>query len=295
MGGLNRTGSMANEMAQVLKDMDMPKEAPAAAPPVPVKVKPAPPEVFSYMPANPGVAEPLVSCCAGVSSGGLPADEPPPSGFMSICGRRREMEDAVALHPRLLNVPCGSVPGCQAGGSGKDALCQLHFYGVYDGHGGSQVSVAAPWRFRLSLLTPPSPSTQAALHCSARLHYALSENVKNAVATASDSSPPPLEDLWTSALTSAFLGMDAEISGLCFPAFPPHTCERTPEGGSCYHTPIAPETVGSTSVVAVVAAHRIIVANSGDSRAVLARGGGAVALSNDHKVIMTMTTARLTD
>lgn len=42
--------------------------------------------------------------------------------------------------------------------------------------------------------------------------------------------------------------------------------------------------VGSTAVVAVVTPHKIVVANCGDSRAVLCRGGKAIPLSTDHKV-----------
>ena len=40
---------------------------------------------------------------------------------------------------------------------------------------------------------------------------------------------------------------------------------------------------GCTAVVAVVHGDQLIVANAGDSRAVLCRGSTAVALSNDHK------------
>ncbi|XP_019188995.1 PREDICTED: probable protein phosphatase 2C 51 [Ipomoea nil] len=42
-------------------------------------------------------------------------------------------------------------------------------------------------------------------------------------------------------------------------------------------------TMGSTAVVAMVGAEEVVVANCGDSRAVLSRGGVAVPLSNDHK------------
>ncbi|XBI20209.1 hypothetical protein VPH35_061556 [Triticum aestivum] len=42
--------------------------------------------------------------------------------------------------------------------------------------------------------------------------------------------------------------------------------------------------VGSTAVVAVVSPIQIVVANAGDSRAVLSRAGVPVALSVDHKV-----------
>jgi protein phosphatase 2C len=47
---------------------------------------------------------------------------------------------------------------------------------------------------------------------------------------------------------------------------------------------IAPETAGSTAVVAILNQTHIIVANCGDSRAVLYRGKEAIALSSDHKV-----------
>ena len=42
--------------------------------------------------------------------------------------------------------------------------------------------------------------------------------------------------------------------------------------------------VGSTAVVAVVSPTQLVVANAGDSRAVLSRAGVPVALSVDHKV-----------
>ncbi|KAK3445619.1 hypothetical protein EUGRSUZ_A01486 [Eucalyptus grandis] len=43
------------------------------------------------------------------------------------------------------------------------------------------------------------------------------------------------------------------------------------------------KTVGSTAVVAVVGREVVVVANCGDSRAVLCRGGVAMALTDDHK------------
>lgn len=48
----------------------------------------------------------------------------------------------------------------------------------------------------------------------------------------------------------------------------------------------AMRTVGSTAVVAVVAKEVVVVANCGDCRAVMGRGGEALALSNDHKVLL---------
>ncbi|EXB59766.1 putative protein phosphatase 2C 6 [Morus notabilis] len=62
-------------------------------------------------------------------------------GFTSIIGRRREMEDAVAVVPGFVSQSCDHVGGCTAPGSRSSGeISPLHFFGVYDGHGGSQVA-----------------------------------------------------------------------------------------------------------------------------------------------------------
>ncbi|XP_059634901.1 probable protein phosphatase 2C 6 [Cornus florida] len=62
-------------------------------------------------------------------------------GFTSVIGRRREMEDAVAVVPAFLSRTCDHVGGCTAPGSRSSAeISPVHFFGVYDGHGGSQVA-----------------------------------------------------------------------------------------------------------------------------------------------------------
>lgn len=68
-------------------------------------------------------------------------DHCPPHGMVSLCGRRREMEDAVVAVPTFITLPCSFVGGCNC--SDTSPACgfsALHFFGVYDGHGGSQVS-----------------------------------------------------------------------------------------------------------------------------------------------------------
>jgi protein phosphatase 2C len=45
-------------------------------------------------------------------------------GYVSVAGRLREMEDAVCAKPHFFQLPCGSY---------------VHFFAVYDGHGGSHV------------------------------------------------------------------------------------------------------------------------------------------------------------
>ena len=82
---------------------------------------------------------------------------------------------------------------------------------------------------------------------------------------------------WERTFNNCFLRVDDEIEG---------KFGRT-VGGDVFDTsfePVAPETVGSTAVVALVCSSHIIVANCGDSRAVLCRGKEPMALSVDHKV-----------
>lgn len=54
-------------------------------------------------------------------------DAQPKFGMSSICGRRRDMEDAVALRPSFFRR------------DDDTAAAALHYYGVYDGHGCSHV------------------------------------------------------------------------------------------------------------------------------------------------------------
>ncbi|XP_048434670.1 protein phosphatase 2C 53-like [Pyrus x bretschneideri] len=62
-------------------------------------------------------------------------------GFTSVIGRRREMEDAVAVIPNFMSRTCDHVGGCTAPGSRSSAeISPVHFFGVYDGHGGNQVA-----------------------------------------------------------------------------------------------------------------------------------------------------------
>ncbi|XP_022729861.1 protein phosphatase 2C 56-like isoform X2 [Durio zibethinus] len=62
-------------------------------------------------------------------------------GFTSVIGRRREMEDAIAVIPAFMSHKCDHVGGCTAHGSRTSAeISPIHFFGVYDGHGGSRVA-----------------------------------------------------------------------------------------------------------------------------------------------------------
>uniref|UniRef100_A0A0C9S7B8 protein-serine/threonine phosphatase n=1 Tax=Wollemia nobilis TaxID=56998 RepID=A0A0C9S7B8_9CONI len=185
----------------------------------------------------------------------------PPWAYISIPGRRPEMEDAVAAVPGFFSLPCGVVGGCIARDSQKsNENSLLHFFGVYDGHGGPQASN----------------------FCKDRLHQALVEelervmNVEGSSIVEGDSI---WQGQWEKALVGCFKNVDAEVGR--------EPSRRDDIGNEdnmeCCLEPVAPETVGTTAVIAVVGSCQIIVANCGDSRAVLCRAGKAIPLSVDHK------------
>uniref|UniRef100_A0A0A9E0I3 protein-serine/threonine phosphatase n=1 Tax=Arundo donax TaxID=35708 RepID=A0A0A9E0I3_ARUDO len=80
---------------------------------------------------------------------------------------------------------------------------------------------------------------------------------------------------WKDAMVASFARVDGEVTGGFAPA------KTAAPGAVDADSPF--RTVGSTAVVAVVGHRRIVVANCGDSRAVLSRGGVPVPLSTDHK------------
>eukprot|EP00252_Welwitschia_mirabilis_P003314 TRINITY_DN133_c0_g2_i2.p2 TRINITY_DN133_c0_g2~~TRINITY_DN133_c0_g2_i2.p2 ORF type:complete len:222 (+),score=43.33 TRINITY_DN133_c0_g2_i2:2479-3144(+) len=83
-------------------------------------------------------------------------------------------------------------------------------------------------------------------------------------------------------MSSCFRKMDVAVGGMC----PTDTCsilDSQKVMKECCQDLIAPENVGSTAIVAVISSVQIVIANCGDSRAVLSRGGKAIPLSNDHK------------
>jgi len=170
-------------------------------------------------------------------------------GLESICGRRPEMEDAAVVLPRFFDVPLWMVAG-DAPVDGLDRASfrlPAHFFGVYDGHGGVQV----------------------ANYCRERIHSVLIEELSKAEESVSGADLSGLESKkqWEKAFVDCFNRVDAEVGG----------------NAATAAKPVAPDTVGSTAVVAVVCSSHIIVANCGDSRAVLCRGKQPLALSVDHK------------
>ncbi|KAG9448299.1 hypothetical protein H6P81_014427 [Aristolochia fimbriata] len=150
-------------------------------------------------------------------------------GAVSVCGRRRAMEDAVTV-----------APGLVSGAAGEEAPSRYDFFGVYDGHGGCQVAHV----------------------CRDRLHVVLATEVEDRRGDGVD---------WKGVMEAGFAKLDGEIG------------KSLSEGQENGVMDTSMKTVGSTAVVAMVGAANVIVANCGDSRAVMSRGGAVVPLSCDHK------------
>ncbi|XP_021275593.1 protein phosphatase 2C 77 [Herrania umbratica] len=175
-------------------------------------------------------------------------------GYTCMCGRRPEMEDAVVAIPRFLQVPTQVLKVDRLSNGMNYNLSDLtaHFYGVYDGHGGCQV----------------------ANYCRERMHLALAEEIELAKACELDGNiGHDWQERWKKAFSNCFIKVDAEIGGV----------HGGTDGDKTDHEPIAPETAGSTAVVAIISSTHIIVANCGDSRAVLYHGKLPMPLSVDHK------------
>ncbi|XP_065030784.1 probable protein phosphatase 2C 75 [Musa acuminata AAA Group] len=177
-----------------------------------------------------------VSVAIGSTCGSVPAVA---FGSISLAGRSREMEDAVSIQPDFFRAEGGP---------------SIHFFAVFDGHGGSHV---------------------AAL-CKGQMHVLLAEELGRAE-TETERDAEAEEARIKTAVGRSFARMDELALMACACGtigLPPCGCERSGTES---------EIVGSTAVVALVGGGRLIVANCGDSRAVLSRGGRAVPLSDDHK------------
>ncbi|MCO5581556.1 hypothetical protein L7F22_035444 [Adiantum nelumboides] len=212
---------------------------------------------------------------AGMSSQAqhcLAARQCPLGSKVLACGRRREMEDTAAVVPSFTALPCGMMGMCCCDKDpAKQTASDLHFFGIYDGHGGAQAST----------------------YCKGRLHILLAEELGmlGKVESSRDDIGPEWSFSWNKVLSGCFSKIDKEVGGVC----PNGICDdETVEGGcACCEDAIAPENVGTTAVVAIVGSCQIVIANCGDSRAVLSRGGKAMALSTDHKPEREDETSRI--
>ncbi|OEL33277.1 putative protein phosphatase 2C 37 [Dichanthelium oligosanthes] len=189
-------------------------------------------------------------------------------GSLSVAGRSRDMEDTVSLHPAFHTWVDGS---------------PMHFFGVFDGHGGSHVAELCRDRMHVFLseeLAAEEASFVQRLH-RRKQQAAAGEGTSAASASGGGGVLQEEEErAWRAALERTFRRVDAMASLACACgriARPPCRCPLAGNSGI----------VGSTAVVAVLVRGRLVVANCGDSRSVLCRGSDGAAtpvpLSSDHK------------
>ncbi|XP_065870692.1 probable protein phosphatase 2C 75 [Euphorbia lathyris] len=184
---------------------------------------------------------------------GLPVDVPD-FGTMSVAGRSRDMEDAIAVKTSL----------CAPTFNGKKPV---HFFAVYDGHAGAQVAALCREKMHVVLEGELTKWDHTGNHQSGA--GGSSSSGKQAA-----EGEEEWKEKWKAVLKRTFLKLDQEALS---------TCGCGSIGWRCGCPSKNLVVGGSTAVVAVVTDEHIIVANCGDSRAVLCRGGKPIALSVDQK------------
>ncbi|XP_012090362.1 probable protein phosphatase 2C 75 isoform X2 [Jatropha curcas] len=184
----------------------------------------------------------------------------PAFGTMAVAGRSREMEDAIAVYTSLCK------PAINRRGP-------VHFFAVFDGHGGPHVAALCKERMHVFL----EGELMRVDH-----HSGSGENRDGSSGNSreldfqrdQDEGEKGWEEMWRRVLKRSFHKMDEAAL---------NTCACGCVGFECGCHPMEVALGGSTAVVAVLTPEHIIVANCGDSRAVLCRGGRAISLSFDHK------------
>ncbi|GJN38449.1 hypothetical protein PR202_gb27487 [Eleusine coracana subsp. coracana] len=193
---------------------------------------------------------------------------PPPApvwplafGALGIAGRMRENEDTFSLRPGFYTWVDGAA---------------MHFFAVFDGHGGTHVSALC--RNQMHQILAEELDAEAGRFLQRRRQHFHHASFNSAAWDESGES----ERSWRAALLRAFARVDALATVAC--ACGVATVPRC----ACPLSGITSAIVGSTAVVAVIVGGRIVVANCGDSRAVLCQGEliddtPPVPLSQDHK------------
>lgn len=174
-------------------------------------------------------------------------------GLSSMQGWRSTMEDAHAVYPHLDT--------------------STSFFGVYDGHGGDEVSKFCAKFLHREVLNHEAFSVgdvgTSMQHAFLRMDEMMRGQTGQrelASLAEKDQAKEIIEGLISPRKSGEFKGqMD---------------CMSSDEGAnSDYHGP----TAGSTACVAIIQNTQLLVANAGDSRCVLSRKGQAYDMSRDHK------------
>nr|XP_017256522.1 PREDICTED: probable protein phosphatase 2C 75 [Daucus carota subsp. sativus] len=173
-----------------------------------------------------------------------PIPREPFCGSVCLIGKSQHMEDAISIIPQILGSLIPSAP------------YHLHFYGVFDGHGGSLVSG----------------------FCQAQMHQMVLEVLLTRTSEIQGIATASVE-WWDILMTRSFRNMD----GLAL-----RTCPCGALGVNCGNHSTQTQSqysefVGSTAAVVLLSDNQIIVANCGDSGVVLANNGNTVPLTHPHK------------
>lgn len=202
-----------------------------------------------------------------------PINPMPVNGWISIQGFSDTMDDSLFVKEDF----------CRSELFGGNPS---HFFAVYDGHGGSHISALCQNMMHTimeeelmrRLPTEKSPEINDAGSRSSGGSGSggsccPAERLRNA--EVDRVVVEEWEDLVRAALEKSFMRMDEVALTTCACGKPGHLC------GCCPAMELG--FVGSTAVVAILTPHHVVVANCGDSRAVLYRAGTAIPLSWDHK------------
>lgn len=115
------------------------------------------------------------------------------------------------------------------------------------------------------------------MRCKERLHELVKDELDREEKEDAAAAAEAEASRWDRAMKRIFWRMDNEVVARNNEEVVVANCRCELRSPDC-------DAVGSTAVVAIVTPDKIIVANCGDSRAVLCRNGKAIPLSSDHKV-----------
>ncbi|XP_057786655.1 probable protein phosphatase 2C 75 [Salvia miltiorrhiza] len=164
----------------------------------------------------------------------------PVAGAVAVAGRQRQMEDAITVWMDLCS------PLINRG-------LPVHYFGVYDGHGGSHFSTI----------------------CKEKMHEIIKEELIGAAAPGLITDESLLQETWRNVIKRVYARTETVAL---------HTCSACgSEGFRCNCDRSSLSYSGTTAVAVLVTENHFVVGNCGDSRAVLYRRGRFLPLTFDHK------------
>ncbi|KAL5822721.1 hypothetical protein ACOSQ4_020621 [Xanthoceras sorbifolium] len=187
-------------------------------------------------------------------------------GEVSKQGLRKTMEDTCGIYPEFMTLSCIEVGGCTAPSCRyASAKSPVHYFGVFDGHGGSEWKSKGISKQALQSLLEYPETRKVSSHCANELHIKLAEE------WGKGSGIDDWRRRWEVALCRAYERVDDGLKDKTLAS------------------------AGSTASVVILSACQIIAANCGDSRVVLCRGKQSIPLTVDHKLNREDEVARIAD